>query len=425
MSAGLKSAFGWSAVQSVARIVLGFLSVKVTAVYLGPAGIALTSQVNNVISLLQSLVGNAVDDGVVKLTAQHADSPPEVRRRIVSTAFRWILAVSAVLGIGLIVLSPWIAEALLGDRAWAPIIGLMALVLPVCLLGQLLVSVFTGLRRFELVTFTQIAANVLSFGMLAALCILWGLTGGMIGTVVAYVLVFAAAAALTVKARTLALGDFSAGWDREHARTIWAFYPMLLARAAALPSSLLFVRSVMLDDFGAAQSGLWQGAVRLSDMYTMVIATALNMYSLPTLSASKSDDDLRRNVVGLAWRTAAIVGSLALVLYLLRHLIVRLVFTKGFEPVGDLWRGLLISDVFLLACVPLRQALMVRQRVVAYITAEVVVALIFVLASLALMSRFGPEGASLARALAWGLVFALLVWLNRQLLWPSRRPGER
>jgi PST family polysaccharide transporter len=414
------SAVIWSALQTGVRLVLGFLSVKVTAIYLGPAGIALTSQVNNLFTLLQGTLGNAVNDGVIKLTAQAGDVDPAIRQSILSTAGRWLLGLSLLAALLLALSSSLVAEHMLGDASWAPLIGLVGLLLPVALFGPLIVSVFSGQKRFDLVALSQVGANVLGAAVFVGSSVVWGLKGGLIGTVLLYAAVLAVAGTMALRTGTIRGQDFLGRWDAGHAKVILGFYPMLLARGAAVPLSLLIVRSVMLDRFGAAESGYWQGAVRLSEMYTLIISTALNMYSLPTLSATKSDAELRSVMVSLATKVGLAMGAIAIGLFLLRHWIVLLVFTAGFEPVGEVWKYLLVADVLQLICVPLRQALMVRARPWAYVTCELLVATSFVAGAWSLMPTLGVQGATLASALSWSLVFALLLWFNRKLLWPRR-----
>jgi len=414
----LGSAVTWSALQTGVRLVLGFLSVKVTAVFLGPAGIALTSQINNMFSLLQGTLGNAVNDGVTKLTAQAGEgASAEQRRRIFSTAGRWLMSLALLGALVLAAGSSVIAERLLGDAGWFPLIVLAGVMLPATLFGSLVVSVFSGQRRFELVALTLITANVIGTGCFAGMSFVWGLKGGLIGTVLAYTAVLGAAIATAWRTRAVRPGEFIGPWDPAHAKVIFGFYPMLLARGAALPLSLLFVRSLMLERLGATEAGYWQGAVRLSEIYTLVIATALNMYSLPTLSATKSDAELRRAMLDMVVKVGLAMGAIVACLFLLRHWIVLLVFTPQFQAVGDVWKYLLVADVIQLVCVPLRQALMVRARPWAYVTCEVLVACAFAGGAWALMPLLGVQGATVASALAWALVLVLLLWFNRRLLW--------
>ena len=69
MSSSLRSAFGWGSAQAIVRLVVGFVSIKVTAIFLGPAGIALVGQTGNFLTLLQGTLGNAIQTAVIFVTA--------------------------------------------------------------------------------------------------------------------------------------------------------------------------------------------------------------------------------------------------------------------------------------------------------------------------------------------------------------------
>ena len=57
-----RKAFRLGALQALVRLVCSFASVKLTAVYLGPAGLALIAQFNNFMSLCQGVIVTGLDD---------------------------------------------------------------------------------------------------------------------------------------------------------------------------------------------------------------------------------------------------------------------------------------------------------------------------------------------------------------------------
>src|SRR5471032_2107155 len=66
----LAKALGWSAAQSAVRMAVGFATIKVTAVYLGPAGLAVVGQLNNFLSMSTAATVNGVQTGLTKMTAE-------------------------------------------------------------------------------------------------------------------------------------------------------------------------------------------------------------------------------------------------------------------------------------------------------------------------------------------------------------------
>lgn len=75
-------AFGWGSAIAVTRMACNFLSIKVTAVALGPSGLALVAQFTGFVSLLQSMVGQGLVTGSVRLGSERPPGqPPPPRPR--------------------------------------------------------------------------------------------------------------------------------------------------------------------------------------------------------------------------------------------------------------------------------------------------------------------------------------------------------
>jgi len=402
----------WSLAQTAARLGCGFLSIKVTAVYLGPAGLALTGQLGNFITLLQGTLGNAVNTAVVKLGSEALDRDPDRAAAVVGTALRLVVVIACAATLVLLAAHRPLSAWLFGDEQFWPVIVAVAILLPGLILGQLHSALFQAQRRFDLMSITSITATVLGAAIFVGLCWAFGLWGGLLGTALVSPLTLVIALWI---GRGTAQTRLPAYWASARAplvRSIVAFYPMLLVHSAALPLSLLLVRDTMIGTFGAAQAGIWQASVRLSDMYTMVILATLSMYSLPTLSAARDELEFRGILLRLVAGCFFVASAAALVLYLARDLVVSVVFTREFTHVRDLWPWQLVGDVFLLAGWPMRSALTARQRTLTYMTVEAAIGFGLVGVTRLLIESAGTLAANMAHALVWGAVFFCLLALH-------------
>jgi PST family polysaccharide transporter len=151
-------------------------------------------------------------------------------------------------------------------------------------------------------------------------------------------------------------------------------------------------------------------------MYTMIFIVTLSMYALPALSAARGDHVFRTVLARLVTVSLVVTTAAALLMYMLRDFVVRIVFTAEFAPVRDLWPWQLVGDVFFVASWPMRSALMARGRQMAYVAVEASSGLgLFVLTKLMLEQR-GISAANDAHALVWAAIFVSLLWLNRRVL---------
>ena len=417
MTTSLQSAFGWSSASTVVRLALGFLSIKVTAVFLGPAGLALVGQVSNVYTLLQSVASGGAETAVVKMTAEAESNRPERANAVIGTGLRLTLAIGAVLGAAVAALHLPLSQELFGRADYGMVLLLLAVVLPIGMLGQLHTALFTARRRFELVAGTAILGTILGTAAFVAAAWQFGLWGGLIAAVAVYPINLVVAYWLGRRDPATRLFRFWGHADTSMLRPIASFYPALIVHCAALPLALVLIRGLMIETFGEAETGLWQATVRLSDMYTMVFLTALSMYSLPTLSAASRNEAeysaILRRLVMLCLGAMLLVAA---TLFLAQDLIVWLVFTEEFAGLTTLWPWRLLGDVFLIAGWPLRSALMARSRHGLYIGFEFAIGAGMLALSWMLLSDLGVLAANVAHAVVWSTVFFALVIVHRRQL---------
>jgi PST family polysaccharide transporter len=410
------SAVVWSGAGTGVRLICGFLSIKVTAVYLGPAGLALVGQVGNFVTVLQSTLGNAVNSAVVKIFSEASSDDRPRAAAVVGTALRFLVVTGMATGAVMALAHRPIAAWLLDDTSFSPAIFVLAAFFPIILLGQLALALFTAQRRFEMVALSNIIGLVVATVTFVGLCRVFGLWGGLIGSVLTYSVYFFVAQLLGRREEPTRLLSYWRQANSQQLRPILSFYPMLLANSLSLPLSMLLIRDMLIGNFGTTQAGLWQASVRLSDIYTMIFIGALSMYALPTLSAARDNIAFRSVLRRLVLVCLSGAACAAAVMYFAREFIVRIVFTTAFSPVQDLWPWRLVGDVFLVAGWSMRSALMARGRQIAYVMIEAGIGIGLFSVTKFLMASKGIDAANLAHALVWGVAFICLGVLNREVL---------
>ena len=411
MKRDLRSALGWSGAQTVVRLVVGFVSIKATAVLLGPAGIALIGQIGNLLTLLGGTLGNAIQSAVTKMTAE-GESQGERPVVLWGTALRLTAMLGAVAGAVVIALSAPLARWLLDAPGFWPVIVLAGTVLPVLMVYQTLNGVLTGRRLFHLVAITNVGATIVGAALFITLSLRFGLAGGLTGTALAYAANLAVIAIVIRQAGVFEGVSLANTWSSALLRPIAAFYPMLLVHSAAGPLATLLVRDALIGGVGVDQAGLWQATLRLSEMYTQVLLTALSMYSLPTLAAIREPAAFRRELFGMTLKMGAITALAGLILFLVRDWIVPLIFDTRFRPVANLLGWQLVGDVFKLAAWPLRSALMVQARQLTYMAVEAGAAAVQIVLTHALLPSMGLQAATVAYAATWGIGLTVLLLLH-------------
>lgn len=400
---------GSNLVATAVRIVCQVLTTKIIAIMIGPSGLVIVGQIQNLISILGTVASMGINGGVVKLTAER----PDGAERVWSTALALATAIAGVLMIAAIAMSRTLSTALMGDPGFAPVIMLIAGANVVTVIQALLFHILTGLKAYRRYVIGSICNSFLLLGLVALAASLGG--GGLIlgamalsqaSQIVGAVLVSRGVARIRLRA-------FLAGIDPACLRALWPFVWIGLATALTLPISQMAVRANLIEATGAAFAGIWEAAFKLSALYVSVLGAALGVYVLPTFSSLGDRSALRAEFVRVV---AVLLGVLILgaaAQYLLRDVIIRGVYTAQFLPAselyaihipGDIARGLTFVVIMLATS---------RAMSGAVVIANLVFALAFVGLSLLWIPIAGGEGAARAYVVAsvGGLVTSLaLVW---------------
>ncbi|MHB1955896.1 MAG: O-antigen translocase [Sulfobacillus sp.] len=411
----LRTALIWSGAQSVLRLALGFLNIKVAAIYLGATGMALVGQLNNFLSLLHGFVGNALHTGVLKMTAEHP-TDHELNARVWSTAMKMALLFGGVVALLIVALSVPLSRHLFGSSAYWPVFLLAGPVVILIPAGLVLTGILNGQKRIRAMALSAILPTVAGAMIFVPLVYWFGLWGGLIATALYSVGSLLVVLAIFIRVRAAPGNAFSRPWDAGVARELLRYFPMLLVHSTAGPFALLAVRTILISHFGLHEAGLWQAVSRISDMDTMVLTTALSFYLMPHLSSILEPDPFSNELVKATMQVSAIAVVTASSIYLLRGLVVTLALTSEFAPVTHLLGYQLIGDGLMMASFPIRMALVIKVRTRWYIALELIAPLLRVAITVGLLNVARLQAATIAYMIAYLLVdFLLLVALRDYL----------
>jgi len=420
--AGFKRAFGFGGAQVAVRLVFGFASIKVTAVYLGPAGLALVAQLGSFISMCQGLLANGAGTAMVRLSAEYGTDTQRLRSLLGSAGrLALMLALAAVVIIS--IASPWVAQWLLTDSAYLWAIVASALAIAASILNSVMLGALNGRKEVGLVVLSNVASTIVGFIIFVPACIQWGIAGGLVGSALAYVLALPVTVLLLRRARHIRTTDFLGPMVGQEVKKIAHFYPMLVAHSTLAPLGLILIRDLAGRHLGLDGAGIWQACWRLSEVYLMVVTTSVSLYLMPRLGEVIAvPDSLRREVWRSLKNVAAITASLAFVLFLMREWVVRIVFSSAFDGVAELMPWQLAGDVLRMSAWTLGFVLVALVRSVWYMALEIMVPLAYVVATSWLIGDHGVAGIPWAYCAAEGLHLALGAFALRDVLFCRTSP---
>jgi len=271
------------------------------------------------------------------------------------------------------------------------------------LVGTVILSCASGAKDFRTVALINIGTGVSSFTMIALLCPRWGVKGGLMATALLPLLTWIVAWTWARRHRWWPRRPLAHGFSALEARGLVAFVPMAVTTAVGLPLLQLLIRDNIAAYSGMAAVGLLQGVMRISDMYLGVASGVFSMYFFPRFSEISERDELLREIRRGLIVIVPAVALVSLLIYLLRDLIVHLIFTAEFLPMRDLFAWQMTGNTLKMVGWLLGYVLLAKIHPFAMATLEVTTLVVWWLLSVLFIAHNGVLGATQAFAVTYAL----------------------
>lgn len=421
-------AFGWGSGMALVRLLCSFVSIKVTAVVLGPSGLALVAQLAGFVMLMQSMLGQGLVTGSVREGAEQTSRPGGRPDAVYATAARMALWLVGCAGVvmwwGAAPLAGW----LLHDEALAPLMVLAILAVAAAIGTDLLNGALGVSKEVGLIAVAGMSASVLGLAVFAPSAWRWGLEGALWGSLAVFVAAFALTAAwVGLRSRGVRLAAFVGPIDRAMRLRLLRYVPMLVVHGALPPLALILVRDTLASSLGLHAAGLWQAAWRLSEAAQAIVISSIALHFMPSLGEWARDRvALRRRVLRTLAAAVGVTAALGLSIAWLREPIVRIVLSADFAPVAALLPLQLAGDVLRMAGWILMMVLVGTLRSRAFVVITALSALSLVGLSRAWVPWLGVQGVMWAHMATGALQLGLAAWALRDLLLqgtPMAPPG--
>jgi len=177
------------------------------------------------------------------------------------------------------------------------------------------------------------------------------------------------------------------------------------------------IRNFISEQHTEDAAGFYEAVNRIAGFYLMFASTMLTVYFLPKLSSAVSNDDTK-TVIRSYYKIMVPVfaGGLALV-YVLRVLIIKVLFAKDFLPMENLFLWQLTGDFFKVCSLILGFEFFAKKMTKAYIVSEVLSFTILYTSSHLLIPQYGAEGAVMAHAITYASYFLVLaVYFRKKII---------
>ena len=402
------------------RIVAGFITSKVVAIYLGAPGMALLGDLRNFMGSVQSIGTLGISNGVIKYTAEFKEDKYALSR-LLSTSFFLILGttllVSGILFFGAEFWSGLVFKHMTG---FIFVFKLMALALPLYAINTFLLAVINGYGKYKLIIFINIAINVLSLLVTAGLIITHQIVGAFIA--------IATVPALAILITLLPLIHKSTGlrlikpqfFRTKYLKKYMSYTGMTVVSAMLTPWIFIGIRQHIINVDGMIEAGYWDAMLRLSDYYLMFATTVLTLYVLPKLASARSDADFRRQIFDFYKTIMPLLGLGLITVFLLKGYLVRLIFTTDFLSIVPLFKWQLAGDFFRVASIAIAYQFIAKNMFWYFVGTNLLSLAIIYGSSLYFIDHYGFVGAGIAHFFSYVLYLGIVLFIFRKPLFNLR-----
>lgn len=334
----------FSGIITFFRLISGLAVSKIVAIHTGPEGISLLGQLQSLVSLINGFVASQVSQGVSRYTAENGDNFEETKLFWRASIKLSALAVGFIVTIG-IILSKDISVWLFNNESYFFIVIIALAVVPLNVANSIFVGVINGLfdyNRFFLANILSIISGLL---IICIFVYFWGLNGALVAVAINNA-VAGLLLVLIIRKQYWFRWDYWVGeTEKKHFREMLNYFYMGIIGALSGPVSLILVRIIITSHLSLAESGYWQAVARISDAYLAILTTIVTVYYFPRTAAAKTrSEHLSVLYVGMK-SFVPLAIMMAIGVFVLKDLIVRVLFTQDFLIASPLFIYQNIGDV--------------------------------------------------------------------------------
>lgn len=398
-----------NSVSIIIKIIAGFLTSKFIAIFVGAEGMTLIGNLRDFVSAARTFSILGMYNGVVKYVAEFKNDEHELSKLLSTSYYLGFIATVLVAALSYY-FSEEINTYLFKEyNDYGYVIRIFALALPFYTLNMFCFSIMNGFSKFKFLIIFNIFGQIL--GASITVLLIWQnqIDGALIAVVVAESLLFLITLVGILNRRNLIPLVKASNFNFGFAKKLSNFSIMALFSAILLPLIAFLIRSYITDSLGLQSAGMWEAMNRISKYYLMFVSSLMALYVLPKLSAIDTIKGFRKEVFNFYKTIIPIFASGLILIYFLRHIIIKVLLTAEFEPVEDLFLWQLLGDFVKVLSIVITYQFLAKKMFWHYIIIEAFSVTVLYLTSVYCIDAFGIKGATIAHFITFALHYGIVL----------------
>jgi len=407
LSSDLVKVFSYTGFSTLIKLITSYVTVKVVASIIGPSGVALVGQLQNFTSIFTTVGAGGINNGVVKYVSEYKEDKTTLQKYL-KNGFKLTAYFSGISSLFLIALSTYLSRWVLFEEKYHYLFILFGLNLMLLSFNNFFLSVLNGFKEFKKFVNINIFTNIISLIFTVILVWIYGLKGALI-SLVTYQGFILLITLFYLKKKSWFSKQLWGNWDKQIVRKYFSYTLMALVTAMTLPVSQLLIRGYIIKEYSITDAGFWEGINKISAMYLMFITTSFSVYYLPKLAEITDNNILRKEIFKTYKIITPLIFITLVMIYLLKDVVINILFTKEFYPMKELFLWQLIGDFFKIMSWLLAFVMVAKSMTKMYIITEILFATSLVLLSYYFIDHFGILGSTQSYCINYFLYFVVMV----------------
>lgn len=397
------------------NFILGIVSVRIVAQFLGPSGMALIGSFRNFTALFKSLSTLGVNASLVRLFVENKNDKSELSK-IYSTFFWIFIMISVCLGLLITLFSGFLSRLLFTTSDYGFAIRLFGLLLPFIVLNTFWIAVYNGLQQFRKIVFIQILSSVFTFALTVSLIYFKRLEGALIATAISDMVLLLITLLFVINNKEYFRFDLQKIISKKYFSVIGRFSVMSLLSAIIVPLTLIAIRSLLIETNSVEKAGIWDAVNRISGFYMLFFSSGLSLYYMPRLAELNTDSEFINELKNYFKTLVPLFLILVAGIFFFKDFIVNLALTRAFSEVKEIIIWQLLGDLLKVMSLAFGYQILVKTMMRRYFAVEIIFNVAYFGLAYFMIQSENVAGAVKAYFFANIISFVLMLLLFRKLL---------
>lgn len=407
--------FSLNAISTLIHMCTALVSTKVVASIIGPSGVALLGQLNNINAMLQGVAGGGIRSGVTKFIAEYKEDDHRIKSYIsnaliISSVFTFIISLICILG------HKFLSDTIMLSSDYGYVFVVLGFTIFLYTLNSLLISILNGFKEFKKYVVINISSSIFSLLFSITLCVLWGLKGAMISAVTFQSVVLFVTIYQCRKCTWFRKSYFFGSTDFKIIKEYLQYTLMSFVTLSVVPVTQMLLRGYVISEISIIEAGWWDGMNKISHLYLSIITASLSVYILPRMSELTDRWALKKEIIKCYKLIIPFMLVCTLILYSFRHFIIWVLYSPEFYSMENLFIWQLLGDLFKVTSWILSYLMLAKLKTKVFISSEIISGIGSLLIRFICVKHYGVVGLNIGYLITYVLYFLVMIWLFRDIL---------